>query len=205
VASLIERNVPEPRNHLVLASRDRIATLLVSKLPFTEADGAVLSRVATDERFAILAAPWQRAGSDRLERIVSSRTPSALATALADPDFDYSPPDDRRPYFFNLLRFTSLWNAEGLVPTGGVIAGNLYATRTLAVLCVTAAVLVLIIIVAPLAMAGRPDMPLGAFFSALSYFSMIGAGYMFIQVAFLQRFSVFLGHPIYTFAIILFR
>jgi hypothetical protein len=33
---------------------------------------------------------------------------------------------------------------------------------------------------------------------------MIGAGFMFIEIAFLQRLSVFLGHPVYALSIVLF-
>jgi hypothetical protein len=69
---------------------------------------------------------------------------------------------------------------------------------------VVAAVLVAAIIGWPLLRAGRPALSRADFAAALAYFSAIGAGYMFIQVAFLQRFSVLLGHPTYTFAIILF-
>lgn len=203
VAALIDRRAPEPRSQLILVSRGAVATLLASNAPFNEADRAIVSRVVADEGFAVLAAPWQRAGSDRLEQIVSSRTMPELEAALDDPDFDYSPPTDRRPYFFNLLRVRSPWKIEGLTGASGIVAGNLYATRTLAVLCVTAAVLVVLIILWPLLLVGRPDMPPRAFSAALAYFSIIGAGFMFIQVAFLERFSVLLGHPTYTFAIIL--
>jgi hypothetical protein len=33
---------------------------------------------------------------------------------------------------------------------------------------------------------------------------MIGFGFMFVQIPFLQRFSVYLGHPTYAFSIVLF-
>ena len=39
---------------------------------------------------------------------------------------------------------------------------------------------------------------------ALSYFGLIGAGFMLVQIPFLQRFSVYLGHPTWTLAVILF-
>jgi hypothetical protein len=42
------------------------------------------------------------------------------------------------------------------------------------------------------------------FGASLAYFAAIGGGFMLIQVALLQRFSVLLGHPTYTFALILF-
>jgi hypothetical protein len=63
---------------------------------------------------------------------------------------------------------------------------------------------VLAIIGWPLATAGRPSVPANVFWSAFAYFAIIGLAFMLIQIAFLQRFSVYLGHPTYTFSIILF-
>ena len=86
----------------------------------------------------------------------------------------------------------------------GIVSGNLVATRTLAALGVITAVLVAAIIVWPLAHVGRPALPRGVFGTSIAYFALIGFGFMFVQIAFLQRFSVYLGHPTYTFSIVLF-
>ncbi len=43
-----------------------------------------------------------------------------------------------------------------------------------------------------------------AFAASVLYFALIGMGFMFVQIPLLQRFSVFLGHPTYALAIILF-
>ena len=53
-------------------------------------------------------------------------------------------------------------------------------------------------------LAGRPHLSSGLFPAGAAYFATIGLGFMFIQIPFLQRFSVYLGHPTYTFSIILF-
>jgi hypothetical protein len=84
------------------------------------------------------------------------------------------------------------------------VSGNLRATRTLLALAVVAAVLVLAIIGWPLVATGRPPLPPMVFWAAFAYFAIIGLAFMLIQIAFLQRFSVYLGHPTYTFSIILF-
>jgi hypothetical protein len=42
------------------------------------------------------------------------------------------------------------------------------------------------------------------FLATMSYFGIIGFAYMLVQIALLQRFSIFMGHPTYTLAIILF-
>jgi hypothetical protein len=90
------------------------------------------------------------------------------------------------------------------VPRGGVMWGNLRATVTLVVLFAVATLLVALIVGWPLLRAGRPAMPPGVFAWAVHYFAAIGCGFMFIQIPFLQRFSVYLGHPTYSLAIILF-
>src|SRR4029453_2142157 len=56
----------------------------------------------------------------------------------------------------------------------------------------------------PPAPPGRPAAPPGLFAPALAYFGIIGLAFMLIQIPFLQRFSVYLGHPTYTFSFILF-
>jgi hypothetical protein len=90
------------------------------------------------------------------------------------------------------------------VPKGGIFWGNLRATVTLLALLVIATGLVIAIIVWPLARAERPAMPPGQFVTAMTFFGTIGFAYMLIQIAFLQRFSVYLGHPTYSLAITLF-
>jgi hypothetical protein len=71
-------------------------------------------------------------------------------------------------------------------------------------LAVVAAVLVVAIIGSPLLLAGLPPVSRRVFGAAFGYFALIGFGFMLIQIPFLQRFSVYLGHPTYTFSIILF-
>jgi hypothetical protein len=200
VAALLDRGIVEPRRHVVMLSRLHVATLMVSPSPFTDEDRAKVEQIAADEGFDLLITPWGAGKLDRLERIAASRSFADLDAAVADPDLDYSPPTDERPYFFNLLKLSGI--NERLSPES-IAWGNLGATVTLAALCVIAAALVLAIILWPLLRAGRPAMPGGAFGAALAYFAMIGCGFMFVQIPFLQRFSVLLGHPTYTFAIVL--
>ena len=64
--------------------------------------------------------------------------------------------------------------------------------------------LVAVIIGWPLVQSGRPAVPTSVFRASLAYFALIGFGFMFVQIPFLQRFSVFLGHPTYAFSIVLF-
>jgi hypothetical protein len=61
-----------------------------------------------------------------------------------------------------------------------------------------------LIIAWPLIRAGRPPLPPRHFATTMAYFATIGFAYMLIQIGLLQRFSIYLGHPTYTLAIVLF-
>jgi hypothetical protein len=203
IASLLDCGVDTPRAHVILMTRERVATLMVSPAPFTEADRSRLQHVADAMGFTIRVSPWHMPGDERLRRIAEARSFEELGRATADPYFDFSPPTDRRPFFFNMLKPQAFFQTH-TQGSGGVVSGNLRATRTLIALAAVAAVLVLAIIGWPLVSSGRPPMPMGLFAGALTYFALIGLGFMFVQIPFLQRFSVYLGHPTYTFSIILF-
>ena len=142
--------------------------------------------------------------------IAGSRSRDDLDAAIRGEPYDYSPPTDERPYFFNMLRPASLLHPMSLRNTGimssaGLVAaGNLLATITLVMLAGVSACLVASMIIWPLWRSGVPAMPTGTFASALLYFSLIGIGFMMVQIPYMQRFSVYLGHPTYAIAVILF-
>jgi hypothetical protein len=200
VAALLDRGVAEPAAHLVLLSRGHVATLMTAPAAFTAADRAAIEALAAAEGFDPIVTPWASSPIDQLRRIAASRSQAELDAAVADPELDFSPPTDARPFFFNLLKLSGI---SDRLPRETIAWGNLGATMTLAALVVIAAGLVAAIILWPLARAGRPAMPGGAFAAALLYFAIIGCGFMFVQIPFLQRFSVLLGHPTYTFSIVL--
>jgi hypothetical protein len=140
-----------------------------------------------------------------LGRIVGAGTREQLEAAVANEPYDYAPVDDQRPYFFNILRPSEMFRAGAAQTAVGVVAeGNLQATRSLVALWVISALLVAATIVGPLVRAGRPSLDTVSFACALAYFSAIGLGFMLVQIPLMQRFSVYLGHPTYSVAVILF-
>jgi hypothetical protein len=80
---------------------------------------------------------------------------------------------------------------------------NLVAVSMLVKLLVVVAVLTILCVLVPLLLtAKRP--PLREHGPLLLYFAGIGLGFMFVEVALLQRLTVFLGHPTYALTTILF-
>lgn len=202
-ATLLQRGSAKPSSQLVMLARGSVATLMVGQAPFTEDDRTKIEALAKARGFKTLVAPWEPGADPFLAKIVGSTTRAELDAAIASDLFDFSPPTDERPFFFNTLKPGSYQKAYD-VPRNGVMWGNLRATWTLVALFVICSILVLWIIVWPLARTGLPAMGGRAFAEAVAYFGLIGVGFMLIQIPVLQRFSVYLGHPTYTFAIILF-
>lgn len=205
VAALLDRGVSDPRRHVLLVAGGPVATLVVGREPLRDADRQALEAVLHEEGFELLAAPWADAATSRLAAILASRTAEALDAAVADPVFDYTPPDDARPYFFNMLRPGALlrWR-PGTGAGQGVIWGNLRATAMLLLLLALVSALVAAVLVWPLLRSGRAPMRSRPFVLGVAYFAAIGVGFMLVQVALVQRFAVYLGHPSYTLAVVLF-
>ena len=110
-----------------------------------------------------------------------------------------------REFFFNQLGFATLFdpNVFSHFTHTGVFAGNLIATLTLAMLVLISVALVAATIIVPLRSTVREagwQLAIGG----TVYFALIGVGFMMIEIALLQRMSVFLGHPVYALSVVLF-
>ena len=105
-----------------------------------------------------------------------------------------------------LLRSASAWlNPEMMFAAmagGGVIYGNVLSTIQMLVTFVTVLFLAGFVLGPPLLRARREGAVLPDGGSAL-YFSMLGAGFMLVELALMQRLHVVLGHPTYALVVVL--
>ena len=204
-AALLDSGVTDPRAHIILAARDYIATLIVSNEPLRPSDMRRLAKLQKQSGVDVLLAPGLTPRFPMLGHIASSRTLADIEAAVEDRLYDYTPPTDDRPYFFNILKPVAVFRGSNQGSSGGVIgAGSLLATQTLGILWIVTLVLVLATVLGPLARSGLPSMRGSSFALSVVYFAGIGLGFMFVQIPLMQRFSVYLGHPIYSLAVILF-
>ncbi|MBE9472078.1 MAG: hypothetical protein IMY75_08250 [Chloroflexi bacterium] len=118
--------------------------------------------------------------------------------------FDVKPPDDDQPFFGHFFKWRQAPEVLAMAghtwqPFGG--AGYFVLLALLALAVVAAGTLILL----PLAIRGREGVgrggPLGA---TLGYFALLGLGYLCVEIPLLQRFILFLGHPAYAMATVLF-
>lgn len=204
-AVLLERGVSRPDSQMVVVGRGRVATLVLSLRPFTPEELQTISRVSDAEGFTLLVAPDSRSTHSLLSSLSKSRSQEELLAGIEHELYDLRPPTDERPYFFNILKPRAVFTGDlPDVDLGVVASGNLVATIMLLLLCCITTTCVVGSVVVPLLRVGPPQMAGSIFAASVLYFALIGMGFMFVQIPFLQRFSVFLGHPTYALAIILF-
>lgn len=107
------------------------------------------------------------------------------------------PPTDDRPYFSQFFRWRSLgkfMDVFGKSWFQHMELGSLILIITFAEIVVTAFLLILL----PLFRFRTGSWKRGNVWPVLLHFSSIGFGFLFLEMVFIQRFTNFLGHPIYS-------
>ena len=204
MAALRNEGVERPEAHLFLAATSHLATLIVSKSPFSADDVAILRARATALKFTVLISPDQPAASPVLQRVLDARQQSDFAALARDYHIDFSVTTDERPFFFNQLNLLDPQSIKiALHSDAGVVRGNLMASLTVGIIMALSGLLVLFAMIVPASPALR-QAPARLALLGTSYFLLIGLGFMFVEIGLIQRISIFLGHPVYGLAIGLF-
>jgi hypothetical protein len=73
----------------------------------------------------------------------------------------------------------------------------------LVVMLVQASVIAFALIMLPLGRLARHGLQISQPWTLLVYFASLGLGFIMIEIVFIQRFLLFLGEPVYTFAVVL--
>lgn len=193
------------RRHIVLATdNERRASLLLAKAPFSDADLGKITETAAEGRLTILYVPAGRTPSARAgDRFLASFLEAASARDfLADLSYDVSPTTDDRPFFFYTVRPGDLGAVFANV--GSLERNNLGIAVLLGLLGLST-VLTVVLVVLPLLLFRRDvlrESP-GPKLRVLAYFLALGFGFILVELGFMQRFVLFLGHPIYALAVVL--
>jgi len=182
-------------DHMAIVQQDRVATFLFKKTPFTPDDVEQLRRTSANLGFTVLYAPGQRDATNDYAKLALA--PDRFAF-YASYHHDVAPTTDNRPFFFHTTKIKDQFQtAFGR----SMLFGN--GLSALMTLMAISAAFVTLFVVGPLLVSGSElrgsQWPLW-----LGYFGMLGAGFMLIEVALLQRFVLLLGHPVYSLTVTLF-
>jgi len=115
--------------------------------------------------------------------------------------YKVNPVYDDRPFFFEYNKF----NKKNSSPKKGYIEllrGNI-SNFVLYVLLIEILVITGVLIIWPLWRHYKEGLRVKRKYSIITYFSALGIGFMFIEISLMQKFVLFLGHPIYSISVVL--
>jgi len=210
VAALEERGVENPRDHILMAKvgfKHRyfshetagVSTLLVSPSPFSDEDIDRFEAACDEYAFDVVMSP--REVHDEALASLTSPSREEREAFIAGFPVNISPPTDNSPFFFNMLRLRDMFNWTKMADE--TMAFNYRAVSVLGTLLITVVVLTSLCILLPLFLTTSKGSLKGAG-PLFIYFGGIGLGFMMVEIALLQRLIIFLGHPTYSLAVVLF-
>ena len=169
--------------------------VLAKKSPFTAAEETSVKQFLSDHPpLKLLYAPSEP-GSNAFTSLLQSNDPYGFSAKYA---YNVSPVTDNAPFFFFTLKPEQIWRST--VKLGGLDWKVNLGIAVLAMLLVISVLAVLAFLIVPLLLqtehAANP--------ASLLYFVAIGLGYILVEVTFIQRFVLFLGHPTYALTVVVF-
>jgi hypothetical protein len=210
IEALRQTGAGEPGARLAVIRGWNTSTLLVRNGAFGDADVAAIRRFAATRSFDTAWFPGIEAGeTNRYNLLDEPYLYNGTAALLGDAAAGYArrykfhiePAIDDRPYFFHFFRWATLPEIYALRKVGGaglIEWGYLILVATLLQALVAGLVLILV----PLSRVRR-DWPPGTGPRMGAYFLLLGFAFLFVEMAFIQKFILFLSHPLYSVAVVL--
>jgi hypothetical protein len=207
--------IENPEQRLVLLRGLNTTTLLVKNGVVTDIENAKAKTFASERSFDLCYYPGISADEANRLNVLDEPYFFAGATALigtgrdafmARYKFDIAPSMDERPYFFDFFKWRTMPELVAIRRAGG--AGLLELGKLILVAtAIQAAMLSAVLIAAPLwakrrLLAGSSQAS-SQIWRVAAYFLALGLGFLFIEIAFIQKFILFLGHPLYAVAVVL--
>ncbi len=195
-----------PASHFVIVADNALnsmgttATFLMKRTPFSSEEvGRVRDLVATGGKtMNIVAAPGVQL-DNAFSRLLNAPD---LPAFYASYPYDIRPVGDNRPFFFFTMKTGELLTRWGHGEQSMDLKVNLGFALLLGVLALSGfAVLAFLLI--PAYLTRRIPRVRGVRMQLL-YFIAIGLAYILAEIAFIQKFVLFLGHPTYALAVAVF-
>jgi len=188
------------RHFMVIAAgdlnEDGIAVaVLTKKSPFTADEEKTVKQFLKDHPpLKLLYAPSEL-GANAFTRLLQSDDPYAFSAEYA---YNVSPVTDNAPFFFFTLKPEHIWRSIGR--PGGLDWKVNLGVAVLAMLLLISVFAVLAFLIVPLLLQREA----AGHSASILYFVAIGLGYILVEVTFIQRFVLFLGHPTYALTVVVF-
>src|SRR6202451_968682 len=200
--ALHEQGIGNPARNFIVVSEGDLdedgipVVVLAKKSAFTpEEEEQVRSHLASNPALVALYLPSDPKDNP-FSAVIGRNDPYAFAREYP---YNVAPVRDNAPFFFFTLKLDQVLHEEEL--SEGIDWKVNLGVAVLAMVLVISFVAVLAFLVIPLAVRGgrKHERPV-----RLLYFVAVGLGYILVEIAFIQRFVLFLGHPTYALTVVVF-
>ena len=195
----------DPAAHIIVGREGDLVgwrrdTVLIGRKPFSAEDVARARTLMETAHMTPVYLPG--AGiQNRFYDLLQSSNPEEYERHYT---YDISPVTDNRPFFFYSVQPRDLWKFLGSGARNTADYKILSAVPLLfALMGVSLFATAVILVAPPLVLGTRLPRQRGVR-GFLLYFLFVGAGYILIEVGLIQKFVLFLGHPVYALAVVIF-
>ena len=210
VEALQETGIGEPGRQLAMIRSWNTSTLLVKKGEFSADDIAVIREFARSHSFDTAFYPSMPAhAANRFNLLDQAFLYDGIIALLGEDADDFverykfhvAPATDDKPYFFHFFKWSAMPEVMALRKRGGASLIE-WSYLILIATIVQAAVAGVLLILLPLSRIKR-SWPPGTGTRMGTYFFLLGLAFLFVEMAFIQKFILFLSHPLYAIAVVL--
>jgi len=209
ISALERSGVSNPAARLAMIRGWKTVTLLVKSSDFTAPEIAAIKEFSRTRSFDLAYYPGMQPDETNRYNLLARPYFYEGAVALLGPQrqdfidqykFYIEPATDDRPHFFRFFKWNSAAELFALREQGGMPLLD-WSYPLLVATLVQAFAASVVLILAPLAVSRcRRTLPTAP---VALYFLAIGFAFMFMEIAFIQKFVLFLSHPLYAVAVVL--
>jgi predicted membrane-bound spermidine synthase len=209
MVALAQLGESDPKNHVIVAragGKEALAgwgaqdTVIFSRKPFSAEDIDRARKQMEEAHLTLVYLPGDPPKNE-FGQLLMAPDPAAY---MRNYQYDISPVGDNRPFFFYTVQPRDLWNflSQASDKTADYKVNKAVPILFRSLFVSIGAVLV-ILLLPPVVLRTRLPRERGTLVFLL-YFFFIGAGYILIEVALIQKFVLFLGQPVYALTCVIF-
>lgn len=209
IVALQQLGESNAKDHVIVAragGREALAgwgaqdTVIFSRKPFSAADIERARNGIAEAKLTPIYLPGDPANNE-FGKLLLSADPAAYERNY---QYDITPVGDNRPFFFYTVQPRDLWN---FLASASHESADYKVNKAVPILFrslfISIAAVLVILLLPPVVL--RTKLPRErSTLAFLLYFFFIGAGYILIEVALIQKFVLFLGQPVYALTVVIF-
>jgi spermidine synthase len=183
-----------------------MATTLISKQPFSLEKLEKIKSAVAEYRFQPIWFPYANVKDDIVEQLFNSRGNQGFYNSFYNKNgVNIAPTTDDAPFFFNFIRPVDYLSQSERDPREALqpYSSNMKGLSALHQTGFALIILLTLLIILPLLLRRGDIYPIESTKYFLGYFMCLGIGFMGIEIGLMQKFSLFLGHPVYSLSVVL--